>query len=124
MSTYWSLECRKCGTGFDWGHGGQDRPSSPCWMIGLVHRSTLLTQIARLAEQFNEAGGDGEWSISLTRGGSYPEEDLANISSDCDHEFEPRNDYDEWAPASLYPKGSPQSNTFQTPVGPTCSGRP
>ena len=123
MSTYWHLECRKCGDGFNWDHGSQDRPTRPYHMIDLVSRSALLTQIARLAKQFDEAGND--WSISLTSDWlSHPEQNLAQISSNCDHEFEPRNEYGEWASASLYPDGSPQSNIFRTPVGPTCSGRP
>ena len=110
MSTYWNIECRRCGLevfedSYGWtSHHGRE--------FAELCASELLSAIAI---------SSGAWGLKLTNDFDRTI-NLLRLDTECDHDFEPRNEYGEWATSGMWPDGHPKSRVTVWSRVADCSG--
>lgn len=117
MSTYWNIECRRCGLEvFDNTHDWTNRLSGE--FIEICTSGLLDTKPAA-----EPAANIAVWRVKIVSDMGYGEIDLHEVhASDCDHDFEPRNEYGEWATPDMWPDWHPKSQVVEGSQTPDCSG--
>lgn len=111
MSTYWNIECRRCGLevfqdDYGWtNHRGEE-------FAKLCASSLLGTKAART----------DAWEVMLVPYIGDHSIDLAKLDTGCDHDFEPRDEYGRWATPDMWPDWHPKSKTVEPVPAETCTG--
>lgn len=111
MSTYWNIECRRCGLEvitdvYGWtNHHGES-------FSELCASGLLLTKPLRTSSWTLTIINDFDMKIELDR----------LHDTECPHDFEPRNEYGEWAKPEMWPDGHPKSRVTIASATPDCSG--
>lgn len=110
VSTYWNIECRRCGLSvfeddYDWTRHHGDEFAELC-------ASGLLS---------TKPGGSDAWRATLTNNFDRTI-NMARLDTGCAHDFEPRDEYGEWATPDMWPDWHPKSKTVEPVPAETCTG--
>jgi hypothetical protein len=117
MSTYWNIECRRCGLeAFDNAYDWSNRLSSEFIEIcvsGLLDTKPAAGRVSNIAL----------WGVQIVSDMGYGTIDLHEVHAvDCDHDFEPRNEYGDWATPDMWPDWHPKSRVIVAGAGVECEG--
>ena len=118
MSTYWNIECKRCGyTVFDDVYGWSNHMGDE---FAEICASGMLT--TRPAG--GHVSGFGLWKVRVSSDFDHHRDiDLHEIhDSDCEHDFEPRNEYGDWATPDMWPKGHHKSRVCNAEPRGGCLG--
>ena len=107
MSTDWNIECRKCGYRVI----GDDYEVRYYGLAELC-ASALLVHAPELQWWNPVVTSDGGTVIQLVE-----------IPKGCTHDFEPRNEYGDWATPDMWPDGHPKSMVITSELTGQCTGR-
>ncbi len=110
MSTYWNIECRRCGLevfedDYGWTNRRGEEFASLC-ALDLLDTKPMATNAWRVA-----VIDDFDRRI-----------DLARLNTGCDHDFEPRNEYGEWALPEMWPDWHTKGRVIEGTQPTDCSG--
>lgn len=124
MSTHWELVCRRCGVGTSWNDDGQSYMTNHISeQLAELVATGLLPDAIALANQIAlclRGGAAGDWGLVLTQDcGQGLAIDLSRLARpDCDHDFEPYDEYGRWAGPQSWPEWHPKASvlTGDTPT--------
>lgn len=111
MSTYWNIECRRCGLevfedSYGWtSHHGEE--------FAKLCASSLLSTVPE---------NTGAWELVVINHFDRSINMACLRTTECAHDFEPRNEYGEWATPDMWPDGHPKSQVTEGSKPPDCSG--
>ena len=113
MSTYWNIECSRCGLevfedSYGWTKHQGVRFAELC-------ASRLLDTLPHSTDSWRlTVINEFERTIDLGR--------IRESGLDCDHDFEPRNEYGHWATPDMWPDWHPKSRVIVAIAGAECEG--
>ncbi len=94
MSTDWNIECRKCGyTLIGDGYGVRHYGLAELCASSMLVRPKIVY----------------DWWAPIIQSDSGHSIHLFDIPTNCTHDFEPRNEYGDWATPNMWPDGHPKS---------------
>ncbi len=111
MSTYWNIECRRCGL--------EVFKDSYGWSNHLGPQFSKLCASGILSTSPRHAGA---WRIGIISEVGDEDVDPGRLDTGCTHDFEPRNEYGDWAKPEMWPDWHPKSQVIEGTQPTDCSG--
>lgn len=111
MSTYWNIECRRCGL-----EVFEDRE----WTN---HQGVHFAELCASGMLDVKPMRTSSWELMVCHDiVDYLRIDPAKLDTGCDHDFEPRDEYGRWAKPELWPDWHPKSKVTVASATADCSG--
>lgn len=112
MSRYWNIECKRCGLeifedSYGWTNNRGGEFAELC-ASGMLSMNLVSTSVWGLRIVYVH-------DIHIRIG-------TGRLSTGCDHDFEPRDEYGNWATSDMWPDWHPKSRVTEGMGAVSCTG--